>query len=96
MRQLDTRLAASMNTRYPRVDANARGWVELEFIVHAVDMSDAVSKAVVMARTVSGSVPLSCKVVAQDDDPVEIHGHGSRFGRHAAHGERVLRPTGLG
>lgn len=95
MRQLDSRVAATMNSRYPHVDASARGWVELEFIVRASDMTEATSKAVTMARTVSGANPLSCKVTSHDDETSELNGSARRHGRHAASGERVLRPSGL-
>ncbi len=95
MRQVDTHLAASMNSRFPRVDAAARGWVELEFLVQAGDLSEAAAKAMVMARTVSDANPLSCRVEAFDDEVVELDPLTSRTGRHARPGERALRPHRL-
>jgi hypothetical protein len=92
MRQLDTTVAAAMNDRYPRVDASARGWMELEFIVYATDMTEAMDKAVQMASAVSGSTPLSCKVTSNSGIFSEIGGRALRIGRHASPGERDVRP----
>ena len=92
MRQVDTHMAAAMNSRYPRVDAAARGWVELEFMVQANDLSEAASKAMVMARTVSDANPVSCRVEALVEEVVELDPLASRTGRHARPGERALRP----